>query len=336
MPVPTPFDALLKEATSTLKEVSTAAQLEQWRVDYLGRKGRLTTATRQVLAVPAVERPVYGAAANQAKQRLEQLFDEYWSTFNRPRIAETVDITLPGTNYRRGHRHPLSLVQQELEEIFSSLGFSIAEGPEVEDDWHNFEALNLGPDHPGRDMWDTFYVKGSRDAQGRYRMLPRTHTSSVQIRAMEQASPPLKILVPGRVYRNEAEDATHGAIFQNVEGLMVDQTTSFADLKGILTLIVHQLLGEQTKLRFRPSFFPFTEPSAEIDISSPEVRGGAWLELAGAGMVHPNVLRNVGYDAERYRGFAFGLGADRIAMLKYGMQDLRQLYRPDVRILEQF
>lgn len=268
--------------------------------------------------------------------KLREMFAEAQIAEAKSREQKPFDETLPGTRYPQGHPHPISLVVAEIENLFLSLGFSIAEGPEVEDDWHNFAALNMGPDHPARDMQDTFYVKGSEDQRGHFTVLPRTHTSGVQIRSMRLQKPPIRIIVPGKTYRNEAEDATHSAIFTQIEGLMVDRTTTFADLKGILLTMARRLLGEKTKLRFRPSFFPYTEPSAEIDMSTPTVRDGAWIELGGAGMVHPQVLKNVGYDPRQVRGFAFGIGPDRLAMLKYGIDDLRKLYRPDIRILEQF
>lgn len=336
MPNHETFDKLLDGALERLEQADSAGAVAELRTALLGRKGTLTAALRSVGAADPAERKTLGAAGNRAKKRLEKALQEKADSLQTGPKATPVDISLPGRLPRLGHRHPITLVLDELEHIFTGLGFSISEGPEVEDDWHNFEALNLGPEHPGRDMWDTFYVAGSKDASGNHKLLPRTHTSPVQIRAMERDGVPIRVIAPGRVYRNEAEDATHSAIFYNVEGLMVDDQTTFTDLKGVLTAMVRQLLGEETKLRFRPSYFPFTEPSAEIDVSSPHVRGGEWLELAGAGMVHPNVIKNAGHDPATYRGFAFGLGADRIAMLKYGVQDLRPFYKPDIRLLEQF
>ncbi len=337
MAKPERFKQLLEAATAQLAAATTAPQLERLRVKYLGRKGELATALREIAALPERQRRSAGRAGNAAKRRLEQRFrDAAAGLAPGPAESAPVDPTLPGTPYRRGHIHPITLVLNEIEDIFHGLGFDVVEGPEVEDDWHNFAALNMGPDHSARDMQDTFYVAGSEKADGTFGLLPRTHTSGVQIRTMQERKPPLRILAHGKTYRNENEDATHSAVFHQFEGLMVDETTNFADLKGVLTGALQSLLGAQTKLRFRPSFFPYTEPSAEVDVSSPDLRGGEWLELGGAGMVHPQVLRNAGYDPRRYQGFAFGLGVERIAMLRYGIEDLRTFFRPDVRILEQF
>lgn len=337
MAKPERFKPLLEAATVQLAAARTAPQLERLRVKYLGRKGELTTALREIASLPERQRRSAGKAGNAAKRELEQRFrDAAARLATGPAERPPVDPTLPGTPYRRGHIHPITAVLAEIEDIFHGLGFDVVEGPEVEDDWHNFAALNMGPDHSARDMQDTFYVAGSEKADGTFGLLPRTHTSGVQIRTMQERKPPLRILAHGKTYRNENEDATHSAVFHQFEGLMVDETTTFADLKGVLTGALQSLLGEQTKLRFRPSFFPYTEPSAEVDVSSPDLRGGEWLELGGAGLVHPQVLKNVGCDPRRYQGFAFGLGVERIAMLKYGIEDLRTCFRPDVRILEQF
>lgn len=331
---PNIFERLLREAKAALAAANTDEAVSLVRTRYLGRKGEITTALRQVADLPPAERKAVGVAGNAAKKALEAALGARLGKSESGRIES--DLTLPGQKIETGHFHPVTLVLNELTDIFKSLGFSVAIGPEIEDDWHNFEALNQSPDHPARDMQDTFYVSGSEDADGNYRLLPRTHTSGVQIRTMENQDPPVRIIAPGRVYRNENEDATHGAVFHQLEGLMVDETTSFSDLKGILLLAAKRLLGEDVELRFRPSFFPYTEPSAEIDMRSPNVRGGQWIEMGGSGMVHPDVLRRVGYDPEKYQGFAFGIGPDRIAMLKYGLQDVRTLFRPDIRILEQF
>ncbi len=336
MPAQPAFEKILAEASSRLGAASRLAEVEELRIRYLGRKGVLTEALRSLKTLPPAQRRAAGQAGNAAKQALEGQLFAAAARFTTPQPVRSVDVTVPLHDHQPGHLHPISLVLAELEEIFGSLGFSVVEGPEVEDAWHNFEALNMGSDHPARDMQDTFYVKGSDRPKGEFRILPRTHTSGVQIRTMETEEPPLRIIVPGRVYRNEAEDATHGAVFHQLEGLMVDQATSFADLKGILLTMAQRLLGADTKLRFRPSFFPYTEPSAEIDMSAPNVRDGAWIELGGAGMVHPDVLERVGYDPDVFQGFAFGIGPGRLAMLKYGIQDLRELYKPDIRIMEQF
>lgn len=333
---PRAFDTLLREAKAAIAAAGDPGALTLVRAAYLGRKGRLTMALRALQELPEGERRRAGQAGNAAKREVEKLLAHAERRLRPAERPAFVDPTLPGSSPEAGHRHPISLILEEVEGIFLSLGFSVVDGPEVEDDWHNFEALNMGPEHPARDMQDTFYVAGSADANGIYRTLPRTHTSGVQIRAMRNQTPPIRIIAPGKVYRNEAEDATHSAVFHQVEGLMVDRDTSFSDLKGVMTVMVKSLLGEDTKLRFRPSFFPYTEPSAEIDVSSPRVRDGAWLELAGSGMVHPKVLQNVGYDPARLRGFAFGMGLERLAMLRYGIADLRHFFKPDIRLLEQF
>lgn len=335
MPAPQVFDKVLKEAVAAVQAAATAEQLEQVRVSYLGRKGKLTVALRAVGDAPPAERGRLGKAGNAAKDTLEKAIVGRGRRFQAA-SAEPVDITMPGAVPKLGHRHPVSLVMDELVGLFTSMGFSVAEGPEVEDDWHNFEALNIGPDHSARDMQDTFYVDTVDSAKTGYKYLPRTHTSGVQIRVMEKQNPPVRIIAPGRVYRNETEDATHSAVFHQLEGLMVDSSTTFSDLKGILLMLARRLLGEDASVRFRPSYFPYTEPSAEVDMSSPAVRGGAWIELGGSGMVHPDLLKRVGYDPKRVQGFAFGLGPDRLAMMKYGLDDLRPFYKPDFRILEQF
>lgn len=335
MPAPHIFDKVLKEALAAVAQAGSAAELQGVQTAYLGRKGELTQALRAVGNAPPAERGKLGQAGNAAKAALEKAIGERSHQFERADI-EPVDITLPGSVPALGHRHPVSMVLEELVELFTSLGFSVAEGPEVEDDYHNFEALNMGPDHSARDMQDTFYLAGSETADHTFQFLPRTHTSGVQIRVMEKQDPPVRIIAPGRVYRNETEDATHSAVFHQLEGLMVDPDTTFADLKGMLLMLAKRLLGEDAAVRFRPSYFPYTEPSAEVDMSSPAVRDGAWIELGGAGMVHPDLLKRVGYDPKTVQGFAFGLGPDRLAMMKYGLSDLRPFYKPDIRILEQF
>lgn len=330
------FKSLVAKAREEIAGAGSLEALETLRVRYLGRKGPISAALRALASLPDAERRKAGVAGNAAKAQVESLVAAAKRRLAGDAEPASVDPTLPGRLPDLGHRHPVSLVLAEVERVFLSLGFSVVEGPEVEDDWHNFEALNMGPQHPARDMQDTFYAAGSEGPDGIFRTLPRTHTSGVQIRAMQGQKPPIRIIAPGKVYRNETEDATHSAVFHQVEGLMVDETTTFANLKGIMTEMVTALLGPDTKLRFRPSFFPYTEPSAEVDVSSPRVRGGEWLELAGSGMVHPEVLKKVGYDPEQVRGFAFGMGLERLAMLKYGIDDLRLFFKPDIRILEQF
>lgn len=331
MPAPKDFKELVAEAV-TAKETGKQSA-EELRVAYLGRKGKLAQLMSGLAALPPAKRQAAGKAANQAKAKLTELLLATTSTLT---ADAPVDVTMPGKRIPIGHRHPVTLVIDEIIGIFSSMGFYLADGPEVEDDWHNFESLNIPADHPGRDMQDTFYVAGAEDGHGGFKLLPRTQTTAVTARELESGKPPLRMFTVGKVFRNETEDATHGAVFNQLDALMIDSDVSFADLKGILSSVVRSLLGDDVKVRFRPSYFPFTEPSAEVDVSMPAVRDGQWLELAGAGMVHPNVLRNTGIDPRQHQGFAFAFGIERIAMLKYELQDLRPFYKPDLRILEQF
>jgi phenylalanyl-tRNA synthetase alpha chain len=328
-------------AEQALQEISSAEngdQLEHIRVTYLGRKGRLTLMLRQVGQLPVKERPSAGQMANQVKVRLEKALEEKLEDMaavsGKPQ--DTLDITLPGRRPWVGRCHPLTQATREIVDIFRSLGFGIALGPEVETDYYNFGALNFPPDHPARDMQDTYYLGPE--------ILLRTHTSPVQIRVMEGQEPPVRVVVPGRVYRNEEINARSYTVFYQVEGLAVDRGITFGDLKGILTSFVEQFFGPRTRLRFRPHFFPFTEPSAEVDISC-FLCGGkgcrvckrtGWLEILGAGMVDPAVLQAVDYDPQVYSGFAFGMGVDRIAMLRYGINDIRLFYENDLRFLRQF
>jgi phenylalanyl-tRNA synthetase alpha chain len=327
----------------------TEADLEAARVRYLGRKGSLNGILRGLGALSAEERPAIGALANDVKQAIAEAIDARQAALGadalRRSLAEDrIDVTLPGRARPRGHRHPLRQVEEEIVDIFVAMGFRVAEGPEIEDDEHNFGALNFPPDHPARDTQDTLFVAGGSDD-----LLLRTHTSPVQIRVMRATKPPLRIVVPGAVYRRDELDPTHSPMFHQVEGFMVDEHVTFADLKGVLVQFLRRLFGPDTRVRFRPSFFPFTEPSAEIDIGCAACGGGArpdaacrichgngWLEILGAGMIHPNVLRACGHDPEAVRGFAFGLGTDRIALLRYGFDDLRLLFENDVRFLAQF
>lgn len=334
---PNVFKTLASEAKAALAVARSSVDLERIRVAYLGRQGKLTMALRDLKTLDPESRKAAGQAGNEAKAALEAALTEVITRLTATDGDTTpVDISLPGKVPQLGHRHPVTLVLEQIEEVFTSLGFSLADGPEIEDDWHNFEALNIGPDHPGRDMQDTFYVAGSENQQGIFGLLPRTQTTAVTARELERLEPPLRMFTLGKVFRNEVEDATHGAVFHQLDGVMVDEHVTFADLKGVMTEGLRLLLGDEIKIRFRPSYFPFTEPSAEVDISMPSVRNGEWLELAGAGMLHPNVLRNVGYDPKRFKSFAFAWGVERIAMLKYGIQDLRGFTHPDIRILEQF
>jgi phenylalanyl-tRNA synthetase alpha chain len=339
--VPHPrVDSIADEARAAIARAGTAAELEQIRIRYLGRQGALTTLLRSLGSLPEQERPRVGAAANEAKRELEALVE---SRLNETREAERQqkrsrrrhDLTLPGRRPVQGSLHPLTIVNDEIISIFVGLGFSVAEGPEVEDDYHNFEALNFPRDHPARDMQDTFYL--GEDA------LLRTHTSPVQIRTMQTQRPPVRIICPGRVYRRDA-DITHSPMFHQVEGLAVDRNVSMGDLKGTLELFARAMFGPRSKIRFRPSFFPFTEPSAEVDVlcflcggeGCRVCRQSGWLEILGSGMVHPQVLRNVGYDPEEVTGWAFGMGVERIAMLKYGVDDIRLFFENDLRLLRQF
>jgi len=335
--------------SESVKDLETAAlqgirgagspeDLELLRVKYLGRKGALTGILRGLGKLDPEERRRVGQEANQAKEVLEAALDQARLDLKaaaRQAAATVVDVTLPGRRLPRGRIHPLNRIMAEVCDIFLHLGFEAVEGPEVELDWYNFEALNLPPDHPARDMQDTFYFNDQ--------VLLRTHTSPMQIRTMEQRRPPVRIIAPGKVYRRDS-DITHSPMFHQVEGLLVDRGVTFADLKGVLTAFVHQMFGPEVGVRFRPSYFPFTEPSAEVDIECVMCGGHGcrvckatgWLEVLGSGMVHPAVFEAVGYDPETYTGFAFGLGIERIAMLKCGIDDIRLFFDNDLRFLRQF
>jgi phenylalanyl-tRNA synthetase alpha chain len=334
-------DAIVQGAREAVAAAQTSDELEKIRVGVLGRQGELTQLLRSLGTLAPEERPLVGAAANEAKRELEALLDaRLGTTLEAERQAERrrqrLDLTLPGRRPPQGSLHPLTRVHDEIVAVFAGLGFSVAEGPEIETDYHNFEALNIPPDHPARDMQDTLYVSESA--------LLRTHTSPVQIRAMLAQPPPVRIIVPGKVYRRDVADATHSPMFHQVEGLAVDRAVTMADLKGTLELFAREMFGPRSRIRFRPSFFPFTEPSAEVDVLCFVCHGagcrlckqGGWLEILGSGMVHPQVLRNVGYDPEKVTGWAFGMGIERIAMLKYGIEDLRLFFENDLRFLRQF
>jgi phenylalanyl-tRNA synthetase alpha chain len=340
-------EALEGEILQRIEQANSEAEIEALRVETLGRKGRLTLLLRSLKDLPAEERPRAGERLNQLRRVLEARLDERLSAVKeqsreRALREERIDVTLPGSRWERGRIHPLTLVIDEIIDVFWGMGFEIARGPDIEDDYHNFEALNIPKDHPARDMQDTFFVSDGR--------LLRTHTSPVQIRTMESRKPPLQIIVPGAVYRHD-DDATHSPMFHQVEGFMVDQHISFSDLKGVLTHFLRQVFSRETGVRFRPSFFPFTEPSAEIDIqclicggegvaaegqTCRVCKGTGWLEILGAGMIDPQVFRFIGYDPEKVSGFAFGMGVERIAMLKYGIDDIRLFFQNDVRFLRQF
>jgi phenylalanyl-tRNA synthetase alpha chain len=329
-----------KEAVEELKSVENLEQLESIRIKYFGRRGRLTEVMRGISQLSKEERPIIGQLANEIREHLNQEFDRVTVRLKQKEredslTTETIDITLPGRRPQLGRRHPITQTFDRIQEIFSGMGFTIAEGPEVETDYYNFEALNTPAHHPARDMHDTFYISEN--------VLLRTHTSPMQIRFMEQHSPPIRIIVPGKVYRRDA-DITHSPMFHQVEGLLVDKRVTFSELKGVLVAFAQQMFGEKTALRFRPSFFPFTEPSAEVDISC-IICGGegcrtcsqtGWLEILGAGSVDPEVFKAVGYDPEEITGFAFGMGVERIAILRYGINDIRLLFTNDMRFLRQF
>jgi phenylalanyl-tRNA synthetase alpha chain len=331
---------LEKDALAELATATTEEQILVVKTKYLGRKGLLTGILRNIAQVPDAEKPLLGKRCNEVKDRLSskieialqlQSFRKKEDVF----LKERIDVTLPGRGVYCGRIHPIIQVRREICTIFASFGFSVVEGPEIELDYYNFEALNIPQDHPARDMQDTFYIEEN--------IVLRTHTSPVQIRTMEKIKPPVRILSPGRVYRPDS-DISHTPMFHQIEGLLVDKGVSFGDLKGILTAFLKKVFGDKTTLRFRPSFFPFTEPSAEVDIRCVMCSGrgcrvckqSGWLEILGSGMVDPAVFQNVGYDQEVYTGFAFGLGLERIAMLKYGISDIRLFFENDSRFLRQF
>ncbi len=326
-----------KAALAELESVQDGSQLEAFRVRYLGKKGRLTALMKRLGEVPPEERPQLGKMANQIKNRLSSSFKEAGERLasGKDQTKSFLDVTLPGRAPLRGHLHPITSVIGEVCQIFSKMGFRVVKGPNVELDYYNFEALNIPKDHPARDMQDTFYISDN--------VVLRTHTSPIQVRVMESQSPPVSVIAPGKVYRRDS-DVSHTPMFHQVEGLLVDEGVCFGDLKGTLTSFVHQMFGRDTDLRFRPSFFPFTEPSAEVDIRCVICRGKGcrtcsntgWLEILGAGMVDPEVYRFVNYDQERYSGFAFGMGIERIAMLKYGIDDIQLFFKNALRFLRQF
>lgn len=325
-----------QEAEQALAAASQSEQVREISVRYLGRKGLVTQLLRKISTLPSQERPRAGQLVNQAKIRLEGRIEQALERIEcQVAVDDHIDVSLPGRPVGIGTLHPITQITEAICNIFRKMGFAIAEGPEIETDYYNFEALNIPKNHPARDMQDTFYVSPN--------VVLRTHTSPTQPRVMEKRRPPVRIIAPGKVYRCDS-DLTHTPMFHQVEGLMVDEQVSFGDLKGILTAFVHEMFDARTSLRFRPSFFPFTEPSAEVDILCVMCRGKGcrvcsqtgWLEVLGSGMVHPAVFENVGYDTERYSGFAFGMGVERIAMLKYGIDDIRKFFENDLRFLGQF
>ena len=321
---------LAQQADSAISAASDLAALEQLRVHYLGKKGAVTEQLKALGQLPPAERPQAGQTINQVKQQIQQALEArkqalQLSVLDAQLRDEAIDVTLPGRGYAVGGLHPITRTLNRIEQFFSQMGFTVASGPEIEDDFHNFEALNIPPHHPARAMHDTFYFPNN--------MLLRTHTSNMQIRMMEQQPPPIRLVAMGRVYRCDY-DQTHSPMFHQIEGLVVDDGISMADLKGMLYDFLHAFFeDEKLDIRFRPSYFPFTEPSAEVDIRR---KGGDWLEVLGCGMVHPEVFRHVGYDSERYTGYAWGMGAERLAMLRYGVRDLRLFFDNVLRFLRQF
>ncbi|HAD04468.1 MAG: phenylalanine--tRNA ligase subunit alpha [Desulfuromonadales bacterium GWD2_61_12] len=334
------LEGMLAAARTALAGADAEAALQDVRVRFLGRKGELTALMKEMGALPPEERPAMGALVNRVKEEIEASFAARLAALReeeigRRLVAERIDVTLPGRIHGGGSKHPITLVREEIVEIFSSLGFGVEEGPEIEKDFYNFEALNMPKDHPARDMQDTFYISDE--------VVLRTHTSPVQIRTMLQHQPPVRVIAPGTVYRRDS-DITHSPMFHQIEGFLVDHRVTFGDLKGVLTSFISQFFGQGVAVRFRPSFFPFTEPSAEVDIQC-VICGGkgcrvcknsGWLEILGSGMIDPEVFKSVGYDPEVYTGFAFGMGLERVAMLKYGVSDLRLFFENDHRFLRQF
>ena len=328
---------LEKRALQELHAIRDLEALEKFRIAYLGKKGAVTACMKQLAQVTPEERPEVGKLANRVKTNLTRRYEEARESLSseKGQAWGLLDVTLPGRRPERGHVHPITQVWEEICEIFVRMGFKVVEGPEVELDYYNFEALNIPRDHPARDMQDTFYVSDN--------VLLRTHTSPMEVRVMESQPPPVRIIAPGKVYRRDS-DVTHTPMFHQVEGLLVDKGIAFSDLKGTLTSFVHQMFGHDTALRFRPSFFPFTEPSAEVDIRCVICKGKGcrtcshtgWIEILGSGMNDPEIYKFVGYDPEVYSGFAFGMGIERVAMLKYGIDDIQLFYRNDMRFLRQF
>ncbi|MGL5587216.1 MAG: phenylalanine--tRNA ligase subunit alpha [Aeromonas veronii] len=323
------LEEVVGQARAEIEGVSDIATLDEIRVKYLGKKGFFTEQMKGLGALSAEERPAAGAVINQAKQQVQDALNERRealevAVLNQKLAAETIDVSLPGRRIENGGLHPVTRTIERIERLFGEMGFKVARGPEIEDGFHNFDALNIPAHHPARTDHDTFYFNPD--------LMLRTHTSGVQIRTMEHQQPPIRIIAPGRVYRNDY-DMTHTPMFHQVEGLLVDEHASFTELKGILHDFLRNYFEEDLTIRFRPSYFPFTEPSAEVDVMG---KNGKWLEVLGCGMVHPNVLHSVGIDPEKYSGFAFGMGVERLTMLRYGVNDLRAFFENDLRFLKQF
>lgn len=335
------LEALREKALQDLQSLSAPKELEEFRVRLLGKKSEFTELLRGLGSLPAEERPGMGQLINQAKKQIEEALSAretvLQSELKQRRLQEEqLDITMPGKASKTGGLHPLNIVLEDMIDIFQSMGFDVVEGPEVETEYYNFEALNVPKDHPARDMQDTFYLGEN--------LVLRSQTSTTQIRTMETRKPPIRVISPGRVYRADEVDATHSPVFHQVEGLVVDKGITMCDLKGVLEQFAHEIYGPDTKVKFRPSFFPFTEPSVEVDVSCSECggkgcrvcKGSGWIEILGAGMVHPRVLAGCGIDPEEYAGFAFGIGLDRLTTTRYKISDIRLLFENDLRFLEQF
>jgi phenylalanyl-tRNA synthetase alpha chain len=326
------FKQIGKEALADLKKVTDLRTLEEFRIKYLGRKGQIIQMLSQIGKLPTEQKPQAGQLANKIKKEVTKAFEELKSTLLQSQQAiskELIDVTLPGKPVRIGKAHVITQTLNELLEIFGRMGFAVAYGPEVEDEWHNFIALNIGPEHPARDPSDNFYIDDNT--------LLRSQTSTIQIRVMERTKPPIRVVAPGRVYRPDTVDATHMYMFYQLEALVVDEGVSMVDMKTTIEQFIHTFLGPETKWRFRPSFFPFTEPSAEVDLLLVDKSGReSWVEMGGCGMVDPNVFDAVGIDSEKYTGWAFGFGIERLAMRKYGITDIRLFFENDLRFLDQF
>ena len=337
----TRLEEIKKAAEAAVLSSQTQQEIDELRVKYLGKKGELTAILKQMGSLSPEERPVMGQLVNEAKAQVETLIAERTAEIKEKETelklkAEALDITMPGKKVKVGKLHPLNTVLDDMIDIFQSMGFDVVDGPEVETDYYNFEALNVPADHPARDMQDTFYLAEN--------LLLRTQTSAAQIRTMENRKPPIRIICPGRVFRADEVDATHSPVFHQIEGLVVDKGITMCDLKGVLEQFAHEIYGKDTKVKFRPSFFPFTEPSVEVDVSCSECggkgcrvcKGSGWIEILGAGMVHPKVLSACGIDPEVYSGFAFGIGLDRLTTTRYKISDIRLLFENDKRFLDQF
>lgn len=335
------LEQIKKVALEQLSQVTEKTELENLRVKYLGKKGELTAILRGMGKLSAEERPIVGKVANEVREEIEKALEEKIEAIKKVEkqkklSGEIIDISMPGKKQIVGKKHPITLTLEQINDIFLSMGFSIEEGPEVETDYYNFEALNIPKEHPARGEQDTFYINDN--------IVLRTQTSGIQIRTMENQKPPIKMLGPGKVFRSDAVDATHSPIFYQVEGLVIGEGITFADLKGTLEMFIQKMFGDKMKVKFRPHHFPFTEPSAEMDATCfvckgegcKMCKGSGWIEILGCGMVHPDVLRRGGIDPEKYSGFAFGFGLDRMVMLKYGIDDIRLLYESDMRFLNQF